>query len=279
MTRIRLTIAYDGARFLGWQLQREEPTVQGVVEAAVAGVLGAPVRVHGAGRTDSGVHARGQVAHFDLPRSPEGQEDQEARWLRIPWRRALNARLPVDVRVLAAEVAPPGFHARFWAREKTYAYTLWREAEYVLPQRRRYVWACGPLDEAAMDRAAAHFLGRRDFAAVQNAGTVIHSTVRTVLELTRGPGQEPPETVWRIRADGFLKQMVRNILGCLVAVGRGRLDPDAVPGLLDGGDRRVLPPTAPACGLTLESIVYGDGPRPREAESMDHEDAADDGPA
>lgn len=262
--RVRLTVAYDGTRFLGWQLQREEPTVQGVLEAALADILGRPVRLYGAGRTDSGVHARGQVAHFDLPAG------EEARWLRLPWRRALNGRLPVDVRVVDACPAPPGFHAQFWAREKIYAYTLWREPEYVLPQRRRYVWGCGPVDEAAMDRAAAYFLGRRDFVAVQNAGTVQHSTVRTVRFFTRQPGQEPQETVWRICADGFLKQMVRNIMGCLVAVGRGRLDAGAVPGLLEGRDRRALPPTAPPGGLTLEHIVYGNGPKPRaEQERFD----------
>jgi tRNA pseudouridine38-40 synthase len=260
MPRIKLTLAYDGTKFAGWQLQPGQRTVQGVLEKALApmilGRVGArlakdgAVRVHASGRTDSGVHAVGQVAHFEAPESRRG----------FPWRMALNRSLPPDVSVLDAEEAPPGFHSRFSVLTKTYAYTLWLEPAYVLPQRRPFVWDCGPVDLAAMDEAAGIFLGQHDFAAFRNTGSDVESTVRTLLEIRRSPGPLPHECVWRFRATGFLKQMVRNLMGCLVAVGRGRVNADDVRSFLHGGDRTAAPPTAPAQGLCLERVEYPDFP-------------------
>jgi len=156
------------------------------------------------------------------------------------------------------------FHSRYDATGKTYAYSLWTEAEFVLPQRRPYVWTQPGLDWAAMDAAAAHFVGRQDFASVQNVGTPVLSTVRTVTALWREPGPTPDEMVWRIRADGFLKQMVRNIVGCLVAVGRGRLAPQDIPALLAARDRTLAPETAPPQGLCLECVEYKEIPDARD---------------
>lgn len=249
MVRLKLTLAYDGGNFKGWQLQREDSTIQGALEAAVARILGHTARVQGAGRTDTGVHALGQVAHVDIPE----------RKLSVPWQRALNCLLPDAIAVLAVEQVPREFHARFGAVSKTYAYTLWTTRAFVFPQRRRYVWDCGPLDLAAMDAAAPHFLGRHDFKSFMNAGTPVKSTVRTVTRLERCDGLCEHEVVWRVEADGFLKQMVRNMVGLLVEVGRGKAAPESVRTILEAGDRTRAAATAPARGLCLERVEYGDG--------------------
>lgn len=254
MVRLKLTLAYHGAEFHGWQAQEDEAgtrAVQTEVERAAARLLGRPgelVRVHGAGRTDAGVHALGQVAHLDVP------ADKAA----LPWRRGLNALLPPDVAVVRAETAPDGFHARFSATSKIYAYTLWLARDFVLPQRRPFVWPVGRLDLDRLDEAGALFPGEHDFSAFQNAGTPVKSPVRRMFALWREPGQTPEETVLRLHADGFLKQMVRNIVGCLVGVGLGKLEPDAVRRLLAGAPRAQAPATAPARGLCLEQVFYGD---------------------
>lgn len=260
--RLKLTLAFEGTRFWGWQLQHGKRTVQGVVEAAAARLAGEPVRVQGSSLTDSGVHALGMVAHVDIP---EGRRH-------LPWQRALNALLPEDVAALAAEEAPPGFHARYCAISKVYSYTLWTRPDYLLPQRRNFVWACGPLDLAAVDRAMALFVGRHDFKSFQNTGTPILNTLRSVLAFSREPGVRPEEVVLRIRADGFLKQMVRNIVGCLVAVGRGKVPPETVRSLLNEGDRTKAPATAPGRGLCLELVSYGEAEHGRDSVEPDVRD-------
>lgn len=246
MPRIRLTVAYVGTRYRGWQIQARGETIQGVLEEKLARICGEPVRVHGSGRTDSGVHALGQVAHFDAPESKA----------RIPWQKALNSMLPDDIAILDAREAEPGFHARFSARSKRYAYTLWTEPDFTLPQRAPFVWTVRRLDVQAMDRAAALLAGTHDFAAFQNAGTEVKGTVRTMEPILRQSGEHPCELVFRFQADGFLKQMVRNLMGLLVEVGRGGLDPEAARTVLEGRDRRLAPATAPPQGLTLETVMY-----------------------
>ncbi len=244
--RLRLTLAYLGTRFAGWQVQPGQRTVQGCLEEALARLCGRAVRVQGAGRTDAGVHALGQTAHADV-------DDSRAH---IPWRKALNALLPKDVTVLEAGPAPQGFHARFSALAKTYAYSIWTEPAFVLPQRRVFVWPAGPLDLEAMDRAANMLKGTHDFAGFQNVGTEVRSTVRTIHDISRRPGLTPHEILFQIHADGFLKQMVRNIVGCLVAAGRGKVSPETVRSILDDGDRKGAYACAPPQGLTLERVFY-----------------------
>ena len=207
MARLRLTVAYDGTALNGWQLQAPGlgRTVQGCLEEALARLCGEPVRVHGAGRTDAGVHALAQTAHVDVPASRAG----------LPWQRALGALLPPDIAVIAVTPVPAAFHARFSARGKTYAYTLWTGRDYVLPWRRAYVWNVGrqgALETAAMDAAATVLVGEHDFAAFQNAGSVVAGTVRRLTRVLRQPGACPEETVWRFSGTGFLKQMVRNLM-------------------------------------------------------------------
>jgi len=246
MPRIRLTVAYVGTRYQGWQVQGRGETIQGAIEDKLARICGELVRVHGSGRTDSGVHALAQVAHFDVPESRR----------HIPWRQALNAMLPGDISILEAREAQDDFHARFSVRSKRYAYTLWTEPRFTLPQRAPFVWPVRGLDFEAMDQAAKVLAGTHDFAAFQNAGTEIKGTVRTLEPIVRTQGQLPAEWVFRFQADGFLKQMVRNLMGLLVEVGRGGLAPADVRAILEGCDRRKAPATAPARGLTLEEVMY-----------------------
>lgn len=248
MPRIKLILAYDGTDFAGWQLQARDRTVQGEVEAAIAKIAGTRLPVQGAGRTDAGVHALGQCAHFDIPET----------LLRIPWRVALNGIMRPDVRVLEAEVARPRFHAQYDAVSKIYAYTLWINRSFVNPLRRRFVWDVPVLNLAAMDEAAKVFLGTHDFKSFQNAGTPLgpRGTVRTVSALWREPGLTPAEVTWRIRGDGFLKQMVRNVLGCLVAVGKGKVTPLDVRSILERRDRNHSLATAPPWGLCMERVFY-----------------------
>jgi tRNA pseudouridine38-40 synthase len=242
----RVTLAYDGTDFLGWQLQpRGGRTVQGAVEEALSRLAGgARVAVSAAGRTDAGVHALGQVASFDLPRAIGPEE----------LRRALNGLLPGDVRVLDAAPAPPGFHARRSAVSKLYRYEL-DCGGVQLPQRRRFAgFSPRPLDEGAVHAAAALYLGRHDFASLASAGSSAKTTVRTVLlsEATFSG----TTLAYEAEADGFLRKMVRSMVGGLVAAGRGAVPVEALARALEARDRRAWPAPAPSCGLTLVRVLY-----------------------
>jgi tRNA pseudouridine38-40 synthase len=246
----RVTLAYDGSDFLGWQLQRPGGgrTVQGVLEAALGRLAGgARVAVAGAGRTDAGAHALGQVASFALPR----EMDPAA------LAGALNGLLPEDVRVLGAAQAPAGFHPRRSATSKLYRYVL-DCGGVALPQRRRFAgWIPWLLDEGAVHRAAALFVGRHDFASLASSGRATKTTVRTV---TRSePAFAGSELVYEVEADGFLRRMVRSMVGGLIAVGRGGLTPDELARALEARDRHAWPAPAPACGLTLVRVLYPPG--------------------
>ncbi len=246
MPRLALKLAYDGTHFAGWQIQPELRTVQGSLEEGLSTICNQRIRVHGSGRTDAGAHALGQVAHCDVPR----------RKADVPWRRALNSLLPQDVCVSSAWWVNDSFHARHGAKEKVYSYTLWTESEYVLPQHRPFVWRTGPLDEEAMRRVSRAFLGRQDFAAMQNVGTPLAHTVRTVREIRFFPTARPEELVCLFSADGFLKQMARIMASCLVEAGRHRLTGTELSEILASGDRSRAPSTAPAKGLCLERVYY-----------------------
>jgi tRNA pseudouridine38-40 synthase len=248
----RVTLAYDGTDFLGWQLQRPGAgrTVQGVVEEALSRLAGgARVGVIGAGRTDAGVHALGQVASFDLPRAMPSED----------LRRALNGLLADDVRVLEAAEAPAGFHPRKSALSKVYRYEL-DCGGVQLPQRRRTAaFVPWPLDEAAVRAAAALYTGRRDFASLASAGGSARTTVRTVL---RSEAAISGSTLlYETEADGFLRKMVRSMVGGLVAAGRGAARVEDLARAIEARDRRAWPAPAPACGLVLVRVTYPPGPR------------------
>ncbi len=331
MPRLKLCIAYEGTAFAGWQCQLDPKpapaglcrpnlrTVQWVLEEALNGIVGemrghSPnpyLRLTGSGRTDAGVHAEGQVAHFDVP------EDIRP----IDWQRALNHRLPDDVSIISATWADADFNARFDAVGKTYTYSLWLERAFLPPRLRNFVWQVGPLRLDLMQAAAALLPGEHDFAAFQNAGGDPGPTIRTLYSVDCHPlpwpepvplnlPQEAPESLrlysrlpralatpghaatygdsmrnaanaphgqpyetpfgaspftepgsphirWSFTGSGFLKQMVRNLMGLLVAVGQEKVRPEDVPPLLDGRDRKAMPGvTAPPQGLCLHRVFY-----------------------
>jgi tRNA pseudouridine38-40 synthase len=241
---LRLTLQYDGTGLVGWQRQKQGVSVQGLLEAALGRLAGRPVAVAGAGRTDAGVHALGQVASCRLATALG-----EAELLR-----ALNALLPPAVRVVEVARAPDDFHARFSARAKTYEYRLFLGP--VLPPFERYwVWHVPEaLDLAAMRRAARPLVGRHDFAAFRGAGGAARDSVRTIHSLHIVGA--PPRVAVRVRADGFLRHMVRAIVGTLVDVGRGRRTAASVAEALASRDRARAGPTAPPQGLFLVAVEY-----------------------
>jgi tRNA pseudouridine38-40 synthase len=266
MTHYRVTLAYDGTDFHGWQAQSVaggHRTVQGVVEAALSRLAGGgTVRIAGAGRTDRGVHAWGQVASFDLPREIPPED----------LARALNALLPGDVRVLGTALAPPVFHARRSALDKSYRYVL-DQGGVRLPARRRSAgWIPWRLDRDRVAEAAGLFLGRHDFASLASSGGGVKTMVRCVtrsearfLDGAAGAGAAVPAAtgstlIYDVTADGFLRKMVRSLVGGLVAAGRGSVTVDDLRRALDARDRRAWPPPAEACGLTLVSVRYPEAP-------------------
>jgi tRNA pseudouridine38-40 synthase len=241
-----LVLEYDGTDFAGWQSQAQgERTVQATLAAALAEFTSGPVRVVGAGRTDAGVHAEGQVAAATL----------DTRLDAATLLRALNAKLPPDLAVVAAAPAPDGFDPRREAKGKLYRYAVWNGTEPSPLRRRRWHHVREALDLAAVRAAAAALVGRHDFASFQGAGSSASSSVRT---LTRAAieGEARGEVRFELEGDGFLRHMVRNAVGTLLEVGLGRRDASSLPALLAARDRSRAGPTAPACGLTLVRVDY-----------------------
>ena len=240
----KLTIAYDGTGFAGWQMQAGPRTVQGVLEEALYPIEERRVVVHAAGRTDAGVHAAGQVVSFALESAIECDALQ----------RALNVRLPEDVRVMRVEEMSDTFNARFDARGKTYRYSIWN-GPVVPPHIRHFVWHVPQqLDVAPMNAAAAVLVGEHDFAALQAAGSDVLST-RRVIHSSRLATREA-QIVYEVTGSGFLRHMVRNIVGTLVDIGRGRRAPEEMAAILASRDRALASATAPPHGLTLFEVIY-----------------------
>jgi tRNA pseudouridine38-40 synthase len=245
----KLILSYRGDAYAGWQRQANAVAVQQVVEEALAGLLGSPVTVTGAGRTDAGVHARGQAAHLELtePFAESGLVHGAA------------PRLPADVRVLAARRMREGFHARKHARAKEYRYRLRREA-VLSPLDAPFAVHVDPaVDVGALARAAARLPGRHDFSAFALAGGSHRQPFRRIF--AAGWEETGPELVFRVVGDGFLRGMVRSLVGTLVEVGLGRRSEADFAALLAGRPRAEAGPTAPAHGLCLERVFY-----PREWE-------------
>jgi tRNA pseudouridine38-40 synthase len=255
--RLRLDVAYDGTDFHGWARQPSLRTVQGTLEAALGQALRVPpLPVTCAGRTDTGVHARGQVLHLDV--DPEALLASAGRSTAPPVEallRRLNGILPVDVRVRTAREAPPGFDARFSALWRRYVYRIADAPALVDPLRRRHVLAWRrPLDEQAMNQAAARLVGEHDFAAFckRREGA---STVRRLLELSWSRDATGC-AVATVRADAFCHTMVRALVGCMVAVGEGRRSPEWAEQVLLRGERDPAVTVVHAHGLTLEEVAY-----------------------
>jgi tRNA pseudouridine38-40 synthase len=244
MRTLKLTVAYDGTRFVGWQRQAEGESIQGLLEEALARFEGRAVTVHGAGRTDAGVHALGQVASVQLTCG----HDVET------LTRALNAQLPEDLRVRAIDETATDFHARFSARSKTYRYQI-RSGGVASPFDRAYVWHLPEcLDVDAMRRAAHALVGCHDFAAFQSVGTQVPDSIRTITESDlRHDGDL---LIYEVTADGFLRHMVRAVVGTLVEIGRGWRAPESMAALLASGTRAAAGATAPPHGLFLLRVDY-----------------------
>jgi tRNA pseudouridine38-40 synthase len=274
----KITVAYDGSEFVGWQRQANGVSIQGAIESALADLDGAAVAVAGAGRTDAGVHALGQVASFTLVRAIDA----------ATVRRVLNATLPASIRVLAAEDVAPTFHARFAARSKTYRYRLFT-GDVMNPFARAYAWhVAGPLDLDAMQRAARELEGAHDFAAFRAAGGEVRNTVREMfvsrIDVAKSAITEDTDTngghgqnkiavpsvggvrnrdlrgsaliVYEVTGNGFLRHMVRTIVGSLVEIGRGRRGEGWLASVVASRERAQAGPTAPAQGLFLVSVSY-----------------------
>lgn len=242
----RLTVSYRGGSYAGWQRQENALSVQQVLEEALARLLGVPARVVGASRTDAGVHARGQAAHLELP-APFPERGLV---------HGTNHHLPDDIRVLAAHRMPGGFHARKHARGKEYLYRLSRAA-VVSPLESLFVArAPADLDAGRMVRAAGFLPGRHDFSAFASAGGSHGQPFRRIF--SAGWEESGDELRFRVVGDGFLRGMVRALVGTLVEVGTGKRTPEELQVLLAGAPRSAAGPAAPAHGLVLERVFYGE---------------------
>lgn len=247
MPSFKITIAYDGGPFVGWQRQAEGLSIQGLIEDALLDLEGRHVPVTGAGRTDAGVHALAQVANFTLTRdiAPDVVV------------RSLNAKLPIEIRIRSAQVVASSFHARFDAKAKSYRYRLWNAA-VLDPFERAYAWhVTTPLDVAAMAAAARLLEGHHDFAAFQTLGSEPSATDRVVMRSTL-TASDDGLVRYEVTGSGFLRHMVRTIVGTLIEVGRGRQRPEWMRELIASRDRAQAGRTAPAHGLFLVRVDYGD---------------------
>lgn len=245
-TRIALAVAYDGAAYHGWQRQRspELPTVQADLEKALSRIAAAPIRVHCAGRTDSGVHATAQIVHFDAP------VDRGAK----AWRMGSNSLLPKTVRVLWAIPVEANFHARFSALSRRYRYVILQQQVAPAILSRQVTHIRDRVDVEAMDRAGRNLIGEHDFSAFRAAGCQSNSPWRNVMQLR--VQRYGPFIVLDIRANAFLQHMVRNIAGALLAVGRGDREADWTARLLETRDRKQGAVTASPNGLYLVDVEY-----------------------
>jgi len=241
---IKLTIEYDGTDYAGWQIQDNAITIQQVIQEALEKLTGDQVKLVGSGRTDSGVHALGQVANF-FTRStiPSDRFDH-----------ALNSILPSDIRVLSSQQVPLDFHARYSAKEKTYRYQMLVNTHGSAIVNRFYYHVRPPLDIEAMKRACKAFIGTHDFAAMQATGSAVKSTIRTIYEADLK--EDKDRLYFLVRGNGFLYNMVRIMVGTLIEVGRGKIKDTDIPDILRSGKRERAGFTAPAKGLFLDRVYY-----------------------
>jgi tRNA pseudouridine38-40 synthase len=244
MRNLKLTIQYDGTEYAGWQSQRNARAIQDVIEDALKAILGEKVRLVGAGRTDAGVHAAGQVANFKTTSPLDAQSIKNA----------LNSTLPDDIRVSRIKDVPRGFNAMLDARSKVYRYTIVTD-DILDPLIRNYALrATHDLDLALMRRAARHLIGRHDFTSFQTKGDGKADVVKRVKRI--GVKNRGKTIYIEVEADAFLRNMVRNIVGTLMEAGRGKFKPADVRSALLARDRKVAGPTAPAKGLCLVAVNY-----------------------
>ncbi len=255
MKYFKLIIEFDGANYQGWQTQRSGLTIQDCMSRTISGITGGPIKLTSASRTDAGVHALGQVAVFRT----------DSRLSADTMKRALNARLPKDIRIIEAEALDYEFHPRYQAVKKSYFYLIEKTQKQSVFFH-RFTWrVSGTLDLGKMNKAAELLLGEHDFSAFRGAGCGAKTTVRTIHSIGLS-GHDYIDFMAakiqgdfikiRIEANAFLRHMVRNIVGTLVEVGKGRTSPEALTDILTSCDRKMAGPTAPAKGLFLEKVFY-----------------------
>lgn len=242
MKRVRLIVAYDGTNYHGWQIQKNEsaiPTIEAELNRCLTELLGEPIEVIGASRTDAGVHAMGNVAVFDTSHQMPGRKISHA----------LNQRLPEDIRIQKSEEVPPDWHPRHVESRKTYEYRIYR-GEFPMPVKRLYShFTYAELDVGKMQEAAAYLEGEHDFKSFCQTGAQVESTVRMIYSLQ--VEEQGNELVVKVCGNGFLYNMVRIIVGTLLEAGQGRRLPESMMDVLAARDRSAAGPTAPAKGLTL----------------------------
>jgi len=242
---IKLLIEYDGTNYQGWQVQPKGPTIQGILEEKIGLLTGQPVQLFGSGRTDSGVHALGQVAHFKT------QSQMDIHTIQ----RALNSLLPHDIVIQKAEEVDEGFHARKYSKSKIYEYRILNR-NLRSAFHRGYVWHIPQkLNLTEMKKATQSLIGEHDFSAFRTVGSPTRTTVRRVIRAEWKRGRDGLIR-FEIEANGFLKQMVRSIIGTLVEIGKGRMEAAEIREILNSRDRKEAGPTAPAQGLFLKEVKY-----------------------
>jgi tRNA pseudouridine38-40 synthase len=258
-TRLKLTVSYNGAPWQGWQSQPGAVGVQDQLEKAISSILKAPTTVHGSGRTDAGVHALAQVAHFDAPTSHSRMTPEN-------WVRAINTQLPRSIRVMACATTDPSFHARFSATGKTYLYRIHR-GDVLPPLEVDRAWHIfGPLDETLLQDCAHRYVGRHNFARLSaNRGDMDETTRRADMEATTRSiysaqvHRQGDIVEIRFHGEGFMYKMVRLMVGALVHIARGRAEPTWLTDLLTDAQGEKNHHCAPADGLYLESVDYEEG--------------------
>lgn len=244
MKRVMLTVAYDGTNYHGWQLQPNAVTVEGALNKALSALFGEEITVIGASRTDTGVHALGNIAVFDTSARMPAEKISYA----------LNQRLPEDIRIQASNEVALDFHPRHQDSRKTYEYKI-LNTEFPIPTYRLYShFTYVPLDVEKMNEAAQYFKGKHDFKSFCSADSAADTTVRTIYDISvRKSGDM---ITIRVTGSGFLYNMVRIIAGTLIEVGRGNMQAFQIPEIIEARERSKAGPTAPACGLTLVSYEY-----------------------
>lgn len=242
--RIRLTVAYDGTAYHGWQVQPGAVTIESELNRCLSDLFKEDIRVIGASRTDSGVHAMGNIAVFDTTARMPGEKVSYA----------LNQRLPEDIRIQKSEEVAPDWHPRHQNSRKTYEYRIYR-GEFPMPVKRLYsLFTYHKLDVEAMKQAAVYFAGEHDFKSFCQVGAQVESTVRTIYALT--VEEQGPELVIRVTGNGFLYNMVRIIAGTLMEVGQGKKRPEDIPEIIEAKNRQAAGPTAPPQGLMLVKYEF-----------------------
>lgn len=244
MKRVRLVVAYDGTNYHGWQVQNNGLTIEGELNRCLSELLGEPIEVIGASRTDAGVHALGNIAVFDTNHRMPGEKISYA----------LNQRLPEDIRIQKSEEVPSDWHPRHVSSRKTYEYRIYR-GDFPMPVKRLYSYfTYARLDIGKMQEAAVYLVGEHDFKSFCQTGAQVESTVRTIDSVQ--VEEQGADLVIRVCGNGFLYNMVRIIAGTLLEAGQGRIAPEDITDILAAKDRSAAGPTAPANGLTLVKYEF-----------------------